>query len=629
MIAFWHASHGDRHAPLDALSEALERFDRKSAHVLSGPASIALAGSRDHVGESGGTVAAFTGWIDNAAELSDLTGAATDNPAQLYAACLAQWGEDADRRIFGSYAAAALLPDRTLHLSRAPWDAPPLYYHHAEGRIIASPLLRALFAAGAPREPDYDRVVDELAYDFRSGDEQSWYREISMVPLGSHVRIRGAVRQVTRWYQPPEPMRPADYDEGAAVEKARTLLEEAASRAAAWASRPAVALSGGLDSTLVADAMLRASPAGRHLHAITFVPDRNWRGECAPGTMGDERPLAQLFARAHDRIDWHIADDDHGPHDRRARDIFAASETFAPGLANVGMYHKVYAKARELGCDALLTADFGNSTISDAGRSAYAEYARAGEWKQLIRLLKNRPGDARPLWRKLAAMSLLPHLPRALRQHLRSLVHPERTDMTALITPLSAQARERQAARARARGSKSAWSDLTNDLSRAGTVEREWRDADGPGRDVDLAFEQLYGVRKRDVLTYRPLVEFCMSLPTKAFAWDGEERRLARLMGKGRVPEAIRVNRLHGQHNVDWHARMTPARQDMLDLLERARDHDFLGHTLDIDRLKRLVEEWPEAPDFSWESDFPRRLALPRAILAARFIGHVENRNEF
>ena len=136
-------------------------------------------------------------------------------------------------------------------------------------------------------------------------------------------------------------------------------------------------------------------------------------------------------------------------------------------------------------------------------------------------------------------------------------------------------------------------------------------------------------MRKRDVLTYRPLVEFCMSLPTRAFAWDGEERRLARLMGMGRVPEAIRTNRLHGQHNVDWHARMTPAREDMMDLLERARDHPFLGRSLDIERLQRLIEDWPEGPDFSWENDYPRRLALPRAILAARFIGHVENRNEF
>ncbi|QZD94050.1 hypothetical protein [Qipengyuania gelatinilytica] len=611
------------------MSEALERYDRKPAQVLSGSTSIALAASRDHVGNSGGTIAAFTGWIDNAAELTDLTGIAPDNSAHLYAACVTRWGEDADRRIVGSYAAAAHLPDGTLHLARSPWDAPPLYYHHAEGRIIASPLLRVLFAAGAPREPDYDRVIDELAYDFRSGDEQSWYRDILMVPLGAHVRIKDGVRQVTRWYQPPEPMKPADYDEDAAVEKARTLLDEAASRAAAWASRPAMALSGGLDSTLVADALLRVSPEREKLDAITFVPDRNWQGKCEPGTMGDERPFAGLMAQANPRIDWHIADDDHGPHDRRARDVFAASETFAPGLANVGMYHNVYAKARELGCDALLTADFGNVTISDAGRSAYAEYARAGEWKQLLRLLNNRPGDGRPLWRKLAALSVLPHLPRALRQRLRSLAHPERTDMTALITPLSPEAREKQAARARARGSQGAWSDLTHDLDRAGTVAREWRDADGPGRDVDLAFEQLYGVRKRDVLTYRPLVEFCMSLPTRAFAWDGEERRLARLMGKGRVPEAIRTNRLHGQHNVDWHARMTPAREDMMDLLERARDHPFLGRSLDIERLQRLIEDWPEGPDFSWENDYPRRLALPRAILAARFIGHVENRNEF
>lgn len=634
MIAAWHSLHETREGlgddpPLGAIRIALARYEAQGRlGEVSAPGFAALSGPRDHVASSCAVDVALTGWIDNADELARLLDLTTRDPAQLYAAALARWDREADRHVIGSYAACARLADGSLHLSRSPWDAPPLHYHRDGTRTLASPLLRVLFAAGTPREVDWNRVVDELAYDYRSGEDSSWYRGVSLVPLGSFVRIDREGREVHRWYRPPEPMAPRDYDEEASVARALELLDEAAGKALAWAEKPALALSGGLDSTLVGDALMRKLGHGERLSAVTFVPDRRWKGAVEPGTMGDERPLARLMAEAHPALDWHVASDDVGAYDRRAREVFAASETFAPGLANVGMYHNVYDTARSLGADALLTADFGNRTVSDAGRAAYVEYASSGEWEQLVALLRARSGDPRPLWRKLVALSLLPVLPRGLRALARRIAHPERAEMEALITALSPEARARQRVRANARGTQSAWADFAYDRNRAETVQREWRDADGPGRDVDLAFEQLYGVRKRDVLAYRPLVEFCMRLPTRAFAWDGVERRLARLMGRGRVPEAIRTNRLHGQHNVDWHARMTSERSTMRAVLETAREHPFLGATLDIDRLIALLDDWPQEPDFSWENDWPRSLALPRALLAARFVGHAENRND-
>ena len=628
MIAAWRS--GAKHAdpPLAEMQRSLALYTDGEIQKLDSTDAALFAGPRDFLGSHTGIEVAFTGWIDNSDDLARQLAVAADNAAQLYAACLDRWGSETDSHVHGSYAAAARLADGALHLSRSPWDAPPLYYAHDDDRTVASPLFRVLFAAGVPRMPDWERVIDELAYDFRSGDEAAWYHGVRIVPLGSQVRIDAEGVTTNRWYVPPKPMAASEYDEEASVAKALELLEEAAQRALDWANRPALSMSGGLDSTLVGDALLRALPAGDRLLAITFVPDKNWKGKEEAGTMGDERRFARIMADANPRLEWHIASDDVGAFDRRARDIFAASEVFAPGLANVGMYHNVYEGVRALGCDALLTADFGNSTISEGGHAAYVEFARAGQWRQLTRLLRNRSGDRRPLWRRFLALTVMPQLPPPVRKAARSIIHPQRADMTALVTALSPGARAEQAARAKARGTGSAWADFTYDRARADTVNREWTDADGPGRDVDLAFEQLYGVRKRDVLTYRPLVEFCMSLPTRAFAWDGSQRRFARLMGRGRVPEAIRTNPLHGQHNVDWHARLTQEREAMRALFETARDHPFLGEALDIERFRALLDDWPEEPDFTWENDLPRRLALPRAVLAARFVGHVEQRND-
>ncbi|MXO51832.1 hypothetical protein GRI42_11015 [Erythrobacter gaetbuli] len=629
MIAALRRWSGEPSPHLDDASKALGRYTRSAASLREKPGLALLAGQRDFLGSSDGIEAAFSGWIDNADEIAELLHVEAANPANLYAAALAAWGDDADRRIVGNYAAIAAWGDGRLRVARSPWSAPPLYYRHADGECIASPMMRVLFAAGTPRELDYERMVDELAFDWRCLEETAWHKGVLRVPLGATVTLSAERKILDRWYKPPVSASGLAYDEGGAVERARELLDEAASKALAWAAKPAVTLSAGLDSPLVTASLLESLPEGRTLPAITFVPDRRWDGRDEPGTLGDESALAGEFAAQQPRLDWHRASDDVGPFDRRAREIFAASEVFAQGLGNVGMMHCVYEKARELGCDTLLTADMGNATLSDAGRYGYCEYARKGRWGELVGLLCNRPGDTRPLWRKLLALSVLPHLPAALRKLARRLVHPARRDMTALLSPLSPEARASQAARAKSRGTSGEWEDFTHDRSRADAVAREFANADSSAFDVDLAFEQLYGIRKRDVMAYRPLVEFCFSLPLEAFARDGMERRLARLVGKGRIPEAIRTNRLHGQHNVDWHARMTPVRAEMIATLEAARDHPFLGEALDIDRLVGLIEDWPPATDFSWEQEWSRLAALPRAILAARYVGHVENRNDF
>lgn len=576
----------------------------------------------------GPVTALVQGWIDNADELAMQLQVATSDPASIYAAALARWGDSADAHCIGNYCAIAELADGCLRLARSPWDAPPLYHHTGEGRTVAAPLLRALFAAGAPRALDYERIVDELAYDWRDGDEAGWYRDILQVPVGCAVTITREGRRLERWYNVdalPQVCLPRDEDY---PEAANALLEEAATRALAGASNPAIALSGGLDSPLAADALLRAMPSDARLPAITFIPDPRWDGRSPAGTIGDEAPAVRRFAEFAGRIDLHVADPQQGGFDFRAREMVQAMEVFAPGLANVGMMHGVWAKARELGCDMLMTADLGNLSYSDGGNWAYVEYARNGRWGELLHLLRARPGDPRSLVRKLIALTIMPQLPRAMRHNLRALVHPARRDMTGLFTLLLADARRGQRERAHRRGSAPAWDDFTFPRSRREAARLYARLPNGLAADVHLAFEQLYGVRRRDVAAYRPLVEFCLGLPTGQFAQGGVQRRLARRMASGRMPEAQRRETRHGQHNVDWHARMTPRREELIAYAEAMRSHPWLSKIADIDRMRELLEHWPAQPDFSWEGDFPRSLGLPRIILAVQFIAFAEGRNE-
>ena len=407
-------------------------------------------------------------------------------------------------------------------------------------------------------------------------------------------------------------------------EAANALLEDAAGKALAVCDKPAIALSGGLDSPLAASALTRAMPKGERLNAITFVPHSDWTEDTPPGTFGSDEDYARAFAEFNGHIDLHIADPEQGGFDFRAREMFQAMDLYAPGLANVGMFHGVWDKARELGSDLLLTADFGNRTISESGRWAYVEYAGKGKWGELVQLLRNRPNDPRSLPRKIAALSILPQLPTPLRKGMRGLVHPERKDMTQLFTLLNESARTRQ----KERGTSQAWDDLTFARHRAEASRQYALQANGLAADVHLAFEQLYGLRRRDVTAYRPLIEFCLGLPTEQFASHGIERRLARRMANGKLPETQRLETRHGQHNVDFHARMTPRRSELLAYVEAMRGHPWLAQNADLDRMAEMIERWPDKPDWSWETGYPRMLALPRMALAAQFIGFVEGRND-
>ena len=203
--------------------DAVSLYERAAPQTLRKDSLFLAASARDSIGRAHGVETAFSGWIDNARELAEQLSVAPENPAALYSAALQDFGEQADKLIIGCYAAISRLPDGALRLSRSPWSAPPIYYHATAERCVASPLLRALFAADAPREPDFERMVDELAYDWRSGEEDAWYKGIRMVPLGATVTVAAAEHRTRRWYCLPPPVSEETYDEDAAVERAGEL----------------------------------------------------------------------------------------------------------------------------------------------------------------------------------------------------------------------------------------------------------------------------------------------------------------------------------------------------------------------------------------------------------------------
>ena len=578
--------------------------------------AVALDGSR----------VLFDGWLDDREDLARALNIPATSDAELYGAAVARWGDEADARLAGHYAAVIVRPDQGVRLSRTPWTAPPIHYANDDVRVVVASVPRVLLSAGVPADLDQLKLADSLIGNLHD-EERGWYRGTARVPQGSIVHLLPGARRIVRWYDPhaAKAVRFAHDDEY--VEAARELLGRAADNALATVSRPAIALSGGLDSALVVTELLPRLRRGQKLRSFTFRPLATWDGRLNPDEMGDEGPLVEAFAALYPSLEPGFSRNEGGGFDTQLRDMFLAMGA-APGhMANYYIYHGVWRGARDAGCDWLLDATLGNQTISNDGRWSYVEDLLRLHWGQLRQTLARRRGDSRPLWRKLASLSLLPLLPTGWRKTLRQLSHPRRRPISAMIGMIAPEFAEAigSVPRARAMG---AWRDATFPRTRRESVALDYIYSDYETSDIHQGFEQVYGLRRRDVTAYRPLVDFCLGLPTRQFVSGGEERWLAKRLALGRLPEPQRLNRRYGRHDSDWHARLGPRRAELLAEIGRIAAVPELARILDTDRMRRALEDWPSETPLAPEEWMPRELGVPRALIAARFVQFVTGRND-
>lgn len=572
-----------------------------------------------------GSASVVYGWIDNAAEIArQLKLSPQADHGRIYTAGLDRWGKELDARLVGNYCAITALPGSRLRLVRSPWTAPPLHFVSNRRLRLAASVLRVLFDAGHPREVDRDHLIDQLLQDHHDCEPRGWYCGIGRVPLGCVVELDDEGFRLERYYDPctTTPVRFArdeDY-----VEAARELLDRAAAAALAGTKRPGMMLSGGLDSPIVAAAVLSQLPADRRLPSFTFGPHPDWQGSTGPHHFGEERDFVRAFAAMHPRIEPHFPSSAGQDFDFRLRELLACTDTPTANVANVGIFHGVWEAARQQGCDTILTAEHGNFTFSSAAPWYSAEYLRRGRWFELLQALRGEPSDARSLPRKFAALSLLPLLPRRLRDPVRHLLAGSPSDWVELASLVSQEERARHGKR---RAELPLRVGFSRPQNRRQWLRSIWESADS-GEDLNLGFERLYGMRLRDVSAWRPLIEFCHGLPTDQFVRGNEHRRLARRLAEGIMPEEQRLNPRMGLHHPDWHLRLSRRRDELENYAERIAGHPVLGTVIDTDRLRALLADWPDEPPADPREAMPRMMGLTRAVTAAMFVGYAEGRND-
>lgn len=574
-----------------------------------------------------GRTTLFNGYLDNSADIASALGLSgfLDDPASIYAHARLAWGDQADHRCIGSYCAIEI--DRgqdELRMVRSPLSAPPIHFWHEQGHCVAASVPRVLLAAGLTARLDSDRLAANILLD-QTDEVRGWYVGARRVPLGSRVIATRSGVHLDRYYDPLSiPIQSCS--ESDALDGARHFLGEAGALGVAGARRPGIFLSGGLDSPLMALSLLDALPDEQDLPSYTFTPATNWDGEETASLMGDEQSLVEGFSRRYPRVRPRFFRNDAYALDHRFNDLFLAIGEAPPSLPSYSPYHALWEAARKDGCDRIVTADLGNFCYSQFGDWAAAEYLRRGKWREMRLALDTDPDDRRSTLRQFMAKALMPNVPLRTRYALRWLTKGAAHSRRTLLSAATDQLASRHAASLLQSANEPSFADFfPRDRNESNA---HWiAVGDGGSEDIRQGFEQLYGIRQRDMSAYRPLVEFCLSLPTERFNSGGVTRRLARRLGEGRLPDEIRLNRRTGKHGIDWHIRIGRQRLDLIQRLERYRNDADLAAVIDFDRLITSLTNWPEQSSHDIAVWGPRFVGVGQAILNAEFVRFVDGRN--
>jgi asparagine synthase (glutamine-hydrolysing) len=325
------------------------------------------------------------------------------------------------------------------------------------------------------------------------------------------------------------------------------------------------------------------------LKKTAAVPRQGYDGPDPRNRFGNEGPLAAATAAMYPNIEHVLVrSNDRSPLDGLDRNFFLYERPVL-NLCNAVWGQAINRAARERNLTVMLTGQMGNMTVSYNGLELLPELLRAGRfiklWRETARLVANTGTR----WRGALVKTFGPFMPVWLWQWLNDAFLGHRWEIlnyTAIradrLTELDLPARARERS---LDFSYRPWKD--------GFAMRLWVLARGdPGNGLKGTLAG-WGIDHRDPTADKRLVEYCLSIPTEQYLAGGVPRALAKRALADRLPAAVLNERKKGYQAVDWHEGLTAARADIAAELDRLSACTPAAETLDIDRPKRLVENWP------------------------------------
>jgi asparagine synthase (glutamine-hydrolysing) len=138
--------------------------------------------------------------------------------------------------------------------------------------------------------------------------------------------------------------------------------------------------------------------------------------------------------------------------------------------------------------------------------------------------------------------------------------------------------------------------------------------------DTSLAAQGGWQLDARDPTYDREVVEFCLTAPLEEFLREGQQRSLARRAMVGRLPASTLSRTQRGSQSADWYVSMGAVRGRMAAEVQRLRCSPLASRLIDLDRMQRLIEEWPSSGFDRLDVARSFHIALTRGFSVGKFL---------
>jgi asparagine synthase (glutamine-hydrolysing) len=580
--------------------------------------------------------------VDNRAELGRLLDISLAEQAELpdteflFRAYL-RWGQDCPGHVYGDWAFAAWHPaERQLFLARDHCGNTSLFYYADPQRFAFASDRQALLELSlAPAEIASAELIpaeiDELylaqvlvSWPAYHG-ERTIHTSIRRLPPAHTLTVTPERLQVAQYWwleAVPELRLPRREDYVAAFSEIFDEAVRARLRTPVLdgdASRVAVTLSGGLDSSAVtATAAGLVRHRGQRVSAFTSVPLSD-SGNYAGNRFGDELPFAEATARFAGNVDLHAITAASLNPVQAIRRVLRILEEPAHAAGNFYWIVDLEEAARARGCRVLLTGQMGNAGVSWTGDLFSQSHAFRIRQLGLSRWARGEVTRAKERLSRAAPAGRLAGLLAGLLTKVRrrridfgewcrgSAIHP---DFARRLNLLDQQ--------------------LCDLDQRPAVTPREKRcHILMPGRALGGALHAQIGaahdLEVRDPTGDARLLEFTLSVPDHIFMdpETGLDRWLIRQAMQHRLPDQVRLNRRRGRQAADLVPRLRACAAEVemtLDQLGRgpAAAYVDVSHMREVWRMIQ-IRDTPEA--------FRSCVTiLTRGMMAGLFVNQFEER---
>jgi asparagine synthase (glutamine-hydrolysing) len=526
----------------------------------------------------------------------------------------------------GPFAVAIWNPrSQTLTLARDHLGLRVLMWHRNEQLFAFSTFPKGLFALGdIPCRLNENKLADFLVLNH--GDlTTTIYENIFRIPPAHFVQVQasGPVKQHRFWS--PEQIAPVRHSSDQAyADGLRECLDVAVRRQMRSAHPIGCLLSGGLDSSSVCALAAGAMrDKNQRIAAFTGVPRRGFDGPVPDGTYADETPYVEAIAKAMGNIDVTYVTDNGDSELDDLQKFFIALDGPVSNPSDLSWMLSLLRTARAAGRRVLLGGLYGNYTISWNGWSQVAGHLKHGKFftacRQARLFHRRTPYSACAVVRKLLLEPLLPEYfarwTNRRRHHSRltpwqdfSPIRPDfasATDVDRRALTVGHDFHYRMRLDERLRGLASV--DYIGD----------WYAAE----------KAVTGVELRDPTADIDVVCYCFGIPAEQYLVERTDRSLIRRAMWGLLPEAILTNRMSGLQAADWYEKLERKRSSLGCEVAQISRSPLASRIIDVERLKRAVQNWPSGNWYRLETYREYNLALRRGLAHGHFLRWIESAN--